>query len=64
MNVFVLLLILIAVCIPAAIFILHLIFKKSILFVAGLIWLIAQSIVAIISYYMGTRENIQDFIIG
>lgn len=62
MNVFGILLILIAVCIPAAIFILRLIFKKSILFMAGLIWLIAQSLVAIIAYYMGTRENIYDFI--
>jgi methyl-accepting chemotaxis protein len=47
-------------CIPPAIFILNKVFKKSMLFTSGLIWLITQSIFAIIAFIMGQRNDKYD----
>ncbi len=51
---------LVLICIPAAIVILKYIFKKSILFVTGLIWLIVQTILVFFAYYMGMRQKSSD----
>lgn len=59
LNIFI---IAVVVCIPPAIFILRYIFKKSILFYTGLIWLITQSLFAIIAFYMGVRKEASDLI--
>jgi methyl-accepting chemotaxis protein len=50
------------ICIPPAIFILNRVFKKSILFTSGLIWLITQSVFAIIAFIMGQRSNKSDLL--
>ena len=44
-------------CIPPSIFVLRKIFKKSILFTSGFIWLITQSLLAIIAYFLGNRDR-------
>jgi methyl-accepting chemotaxis protein len=60
MNSFYHFLILVLICIPAAIIALKFIFKKSILFVTGLIWLIVQSVLVILAYIMGMRQYSSD----
>jgi len=60
MNSFFVFLILVVVCIPAAIVVLKLVFRKSILFVTGLIWLIVQTILVVMAYFMGIRQNTSD----
>ena len=62
MSPFAIFFIAVAICIPAATYILRIIFKKSLLFVSALIWLIAQSIIAIMAYYMGMRESTYDLL--
>jgi methyl-accepting chemotaxis protein len=62
MNDLLIFIVAVAVCIPVTIFILYYFFKESILFVSSLIWLITQSILAMIAYYMGTRNNSFDLI--
>lgn len=47
---------------PAAIILLRLIFKKSLLFITGLIWLIVQSILVILAYLMGIRQTNSDLL--
>jgi methyl-accepting chemotaxis protein len=49
-------------CLLPGIFVMRLIFKKSILYYTGLIWLLVQSVFAIIAYYMGTRQSIYDLL--
>jgi len=60
MNTFYVFFIAVIICIPAAIIILKLIFKKSILFVTGLIWLIVQTVLVIFAYYIGIRQIASD----
>ncbi len=53
-------LIAVLVSLPPSIFILRLIFKKSILFATAVVLLIVQSILAVLAYYMGMKENPYD----
>jgi methyl-accepting chemotaxis protein len=49
-------------CIPPGIFVMRMFFRKSILYYTGLIWLVVQSVFAIIAYFMGTRQLSSDLL--